>query len=158
MSSGYASVGNYGVGGLTNSSGTTLTYYENSKAVKALDENDVYSKPVSVYPYDIYSHQPFHTAYYLCDIPRDVRAHYIMNAERLHHPAMFSRFGYGENWNGYGVGIWSGGKYRTSDECCAKTFDPPGMAPAEFYESATGAMYNAKSEAYEEYAFFKDNH
>lgn len=153
---GYAPVGDYGKNGYTNAPNEGLTHYENREAVHALDENDVYQKPVSVFPYDIYKHQPFHTAYYACDIPRDVRSHYLLYSERMHHPAMFSRFGYAENWNGYGVGIWSGGKYRTSDECCANSFDPPGMAPAKYYDTSDFAsMYSTKSQAYEDYDFYK---
>lgn len=157
--------------GFTTVSDDGLVRYEDAWDVRQLDQNDVpYTTPpqgrsprvqrmtrgAGVFPYDIYSHPPMHTGYYVCSRPRDPRAHYIINVERQRHPALFSRFGYGENWNGYGVGIWTGGKYRTSDACCGQSFDPPGMAPPRFYENKPPQdAYVTDSQAYALYDAMK---
>ena len=70
--------------------------------------------------------------HYLCDRPRDTELNYIIGVEREKHPDHYSRFGYARNFYGYASGHWPG-RYQEDRECSCEDFNPPGMAPARFY-------------------------
>lgn len=124
---------------------TPYVRYNIQFEVDALDQNTVNANDVSVFPRGIYSAEVFPEPQYLCSYPRDKSTEYILGVERDSHPDHFSRFMYGNNWNGYGVGHFPG-FYRVSEDCCGSCptnvdgkcanicdLNPKGTAPAKFY-------------------------
>ena len=118
-------------------------YYQNSSERNRLNQNSFSTagevgtsrSTISVFPLDIYQKPVMEVPEYICDGPRDKRTDYIIGRDRETHTPFFSRFGRADAWNGYGVGNWSSGKYKISDNCAnSPDFDdPPGMALPSAY-------------------------
>lgn len=107
-------------------------YPSDRKEVKSLDKN-TFSKRArfTVFPHGMYDGVQVPVPDYAGSRPKDTSTDYLLGYERMDHPNHFSRFGYADCWNGYGVGHWPG-KFRVSDDCTADE-QPPDMAPADLY-------------------------
>ncbi len=101
--------------------------------IAALDMGVYDSAKATVFPYGLYSGEPFMVANYICGehVPRDTKSHYLIDKERRQHPDHFSRFGYGRAFYGYVSGHHPG-RYLENEQC--RKFDlPADMAPPRLY-------------------------
>lgn len=133
-------------------------FYESYGSVKKIDQNKVSVNNTSQFPRDIYKKESFNPGknqplrFYGQDYPDDKRVDYLIpkdlytiskirqhenkqyNSGHSIHPPYFSRFGYSDFPNGYGVANHPG-RYNTPVGQQQETSrDPPNMAPKRFYE------------------------
>lgn len=103
----------------------------------------------------LYGAEPRHPAYYACFSGRDKETHYLIGIERDDHPDHSSRFGYARAPFGYGTGHWPG-RYNTSLKCSDYDPQPPNAAPKRFYTAAHQGPFNVKSQAIDDYNYWKN--
>jgi len=103
----------------------------------------------------LYQDEPRHPAYSVCFEGRDLGSHYILGVERDDHPDHSSRFGYARCQYGYCSGHFPG-KYIESDACSEYDAQPKDCAPARFYTDAYQGPYSTKSQAQEDYNYWKN--
>ncbi len=102
----------------TASSGKYVSY-EQPDEVSRLDIRKRGNRHVLTFPFGLYGG----------DVPEHS---YTIDASRRHHADHFSRFGYDNALNGYGVGITTVGY---NHHRLYKTPEPKGVAPARFYNT-----------------------
>jgi len=126
--------------------------YNNPYELRDINQNDlkITNDPIpreidqiSTFPYNIYTHQPLQTAWYLCSSKRNTAANYVLgeindldddgNPIVNKHPERFTR--YNQN-NGcffpYKQGVQSGRNYNLPCNCEQK-YIPPNFAPERLY-------------------------
>ena len=68
--------------------------YDSPQEREGLDLNSYVPGTATVFPYGLYSGEPFPVADYICGqhVPRSTESHYIIDRERQQHPNHFARF------------------------------------------------------------------